>query len=139
MDILHFHWGLILSLMIKLLKMFGIIPGAIGARWAQKAHQKRRQAHAMESWPSTQATIQSGKVQSEGRRHWAEISYSYFVGEYHSGTYVKNFRKEEDADEFVRQVRDKRLQVHYNQSKPETSVILDRDLEMIVLMVPQYR
>jgi hypothetical protein len=40
---------------------------------------------------------------------------------------------------FVRQVREKQLPVHYKQSKPETSVILDRDLEMIVLMVPQFR
>jgi hypothetical protein len=139
MDILHFHWGLIAFWIIKLLKVFGIIPGAIAARWMQKVYQKRRQTKAMEGWPSTQATIQSGKVHSEGARHWAELSYTYFVAEYHSGTYVKNFRKEDDADEFVRQLRDKRLQVHYNQSKPETSVILDRDLEMIVLMVPQLR
>ena len=139
MDFLHFHWGAIAFWVIKLLKIFGIIPGAIAAGWVRKLYQKRRQTSAMEGWPSTQATIQSGKVHTEGRHHWAELTYSYFVGEYFSGTYVKNFRKEDDADEFVRQVREKQLPVHYRQSKPETSVILDRDLEMIVLMVPQFR
>ncbi len=139
MEILHYHWGVLLLWIIKLLKVFGIIPGAIAASWLRKLYQRRRQTKAMEGWPSTEATVQSGRVHSEGRRHWAELTYSYFVAEYHAGTYVKNFHKEDDADEFVRQLRDKRLQVHYNQSKPEVSVILDRDLEMIVLMVPQLR
>ncbi len=46
------------------------------------------------------------------------------------------FRKEEEADEFVRQIRDKRLQVRYNPAKPDESAILDRDLEMVVLLSP---
>ena len=67
------------------------------------------------------------------------MTYSYFVGEYRVGRYVRNFRREDDADEFVRQVRDKRLQVHYKESSPDTSVILDRDLDLIVHLVPQLR
>jgi hypothetical protein len=139
MDYQSFHWGVLVFWAVKLLKIFGIIPGAIAARWVQKLHQKRRQAKAMEGWPMTEATIQSGKVHSEGRRHWAEITYSYYVGEYRSGTYVHNFRKEEEADEFVRHLRDKRLPVHYKESSPDSSVILDRDVEMIALVIPQYR
>ena len=139
MDPNHINWGIFAFWIIKLLKIFGIIPGAIAARWAQKLYQKRRQTKAMEGWPATQATIQSGKVHAEGGRHWAELTYTYFVDEYRVGTYVKNFKREEEADDFVRQVRDKRLQVHYKTNSPDTSVILDRDLEMIVLMVPQYR
>ena len=139
MDFLHFHWGWILYWIIKLLKVFGIIPGAIAARWVQKFYQKQRQNRAMEGWPSTEATIQSAKVHTEGGRHWAEVTYSYFVEEYRAGQYVRNFRREEDADEFVRQVRDKRLQVHYKGSSPDISVILDRDMEMIVHLVPQLR
>ena len=139
MDPNHLNWGIFVFWIIKLLKIFGIIPGAIAARWAQKLYQKRRQTKAMEGWPSTQATIQSGKVHTEGVRHWAEITYTYYVDEYRVGTYVKNFKREEDADDFVRQLKDKRLQVHYKLASPDTSVILDRDLEMIVLLVPQYR
>ena len=139
MDPNHINWGIFVFWIIKLLKIFGIIPGAIAARWMQKLYQKRRQTKAMEGWPATQATIQSGKVHTEGGRHWAELTYTYFVDEYRVGTYVKNFKREEEADDFVRQLKDKRLQVHYKLTSPDTSVILDRDLEMIVLMVPQYR
>jgi hypothetical protein len=139
MDYPHYHWGLLIAWAIKLLKTFGIIPGAIAARWVQKLYQKRRQAKAREGWPSTDATIQSGKVHTEGRRHWAEITYTYFVDEYRVGIYVRNFKREEDADDFVRQLKDKRIQVHHKPGKPDTSVILDRDLELTVLLIPQYR
>ncbi len=139
MDPNHINWGIFVFWIIKLLKIFGIIPGAIAARWMQKLYQKRRQTKAMEGWPATQATIQSGKVHTEGGRHWAELTYTYFVDECRVGTYVKNFKREEEADDFVRRLKDKRLQVHYELTSPDTSVILDRDLEMIVLMVPQYR
>jgi len=40
---------------------------------------------------------------------------------------------------FVRQVKDQRVQVHYESANPNTSVILDRDLEMIALLAPQFR
>jgi hypothetical protein len=139
MNFLHLPWAVIVFWIIKLLKVFGIIPGAMAARWVQKFYQRRRQKRAIEGWPSTEATVQSGKVHTEGMRHWAEVTYTYFIEEYRSGTYVRNFRKEEDADDFVRQVRDKRLQVHYKPSDPDTSVILDRDMEMVVLLVPQLR
>ena len=62
-----------------------------------------------------------------------------YLGEYRSGKHLHHFRREEDADEFVRQIKDKRVQVHYNASDPDKSVILDRDLEMIALMAPQIR
>ncbi len=132
-------WEVIFFGMIKLIKAFGLIPGAIAAFGVRKLYQKWRQNKAMAGWPVTDGTILSGQVRREGppRRFWAEITYFYFVGEYRSGTYVRRFRKEEDADAFIRQVKDKRLQVRYNDSHPDQSVILDRDLEMIVLLSPQ--
>ncbi len=36
----------------------------------------------------------------------------------------------------LRQFKDKHFQVYYNASKPEKSVILDRDLEMVALLPP---
>ena len=69
----------------------------------------------------------------------SSLPYTYYLGEYRSGKHVHHFRREEDADEFVRQVKDKHVQVHYNASKPDNSVILDRDLEVIALLAPQYR
>lgn len=131
-------WEVIFFGMIKLIKAFGLIPGAIAAFGVRKLYQKWRQNKAMAGWPVTDGTILSGQVHREGRRrYWAEIAYYYFVGEYRSGTYVRRFRKEEDADAFVRQVKEKRLQVRYSDANPEQSVILDRDLEMIVLLSPQ--
>jgi hypothetical protein len=134
----HMPWEVIFFGMIKLIKAFGLIPGAIAAFGARKLYQKWRQNKAMAGWPVTDGTLLSGRVHREGRRrYWAEIAYYYFVGEYRSGTYVRRFRKEEDADAFVRQVKEKRLQVRYSDANPEQSVILDRDLEMIVLLSPQ--
>jgi hypothetical protein len=138
MSVHHMPWEVIFFGMIKLIKAFGLIPGAIAAFGVRKLYQKWRQNKAMAGWPVTDGTILSGQVHREGRRrYWAEIAYYYFVGEYRSGTYVRRFRKEEDADAFVRQVKEKRLQVRYSDANPEQSVILDRDLEMIVLLSPQ--
>jgi hypothetical protein len=140
---MHFHhipWGEIVFVLVKLLKMFGIIPGAIAAFGVKKFYQKWRQNQAMSGWPATDATIQSGEVHKKGwRSFWVELTYTYFVGEYRSGKHVHRFHREEDADEFVRQVKDKKVQVHYNASDPDKSVILDRDLEVIALLAPQFR
>jgi hypothetical protein len=136
----HIPWNTILFGIVHLLKAFGLIPGAIAAFGVRKLYQKWRQNQATAGWPSTDATIQSGQVHKEGPwRFWAEITYTYYVGEYRSGKHVHRFRREEDADNFVRQIKDKRVQVHYNASDPDKSVILDRDLEMIALLTPQYR
>jgi hypothetical protein len=136
----HISWGLILLEFFKLLKVFGLIPGALAAFGVRKLYQKWRQNKAMTGWPSTNATIQSGSVHKEGfRSTWAELTYTYYVGEYRVGKHIHRFRREEEADDFVRQVKDKRLQVHYDASDPDNSVILDRDLEMIALLAPQMR
>ena len=140
MNFHHFPWGEILFVLVKLLKMFGVIPGAIAAFGVKKFYQKWRQNQAMAGWPATDATIQSGVVHKKGwRNFWVELTYTYFVNEYRSGKHVHRFHREEDADEFVRQVKDKRVQVHYNASDPDKSVILDRDLEVIALLAPQFR
>lgn len=136
----HIPWEPLLFGLLKLLKGFGLIPGALAAYGAQRFWQKRRQNKAMAGWPATDATIQSGQVHKEGwRRYWAELTYTYYLGEYHSGKYVRYFRKEGDADAFVRQVKDRHVMVHYNNANPEKSVILDRDMEMIALLAPAYR
>jgi hypothetical protein len=140
MNFRHIPWEAILLGLLKLLKMFGLIPGAFAAYGVRKFYQKWRQNRAIAGWPATDATILSGQVHKEGLwSFWAEVTYSYYVGEYRAGKYVRRFRREEHADEFVRQVHDKRAQVHYDNANPDTSVILDRDLEMIALLAPQYR
>lgn len=134
----HYNWELIGFTIFKLLKTFGLIPGVIAAVGIRRLVQKRLQRKAMEGWPATDARVQSGAVRHEGRRYWAELTYSYYVGEYRSGTYLRGFKQEEQADDFLRQVKDKTVRVHYNGSDPNRSVLLDRDIEMIFLLAPQY-
>lgn len=137
----HFGaWSIVLLELVKLLKVFGLIPGALAAFGIRKLHQKRRQAKAMAGWPMTDARILYTHVTKEGmRRYWAELTYSYYVGEYRSGKYVHRFRREEQAGEFIRQLKDKVVHVHYDGSNPDQSVILDRDIELIAMLAPQYR
>lgn len=135
-----FHVTYLVALAIKLLAKFGLIPGFVAAFGVQKIRQKYRQRKAVEGWPSTDATIQWCKTHQEGvRNYWVEVTYSYCVGEYQSGTYVKRFKKEQQADDFARQLKDKRIRIHYKQGDPSNSVILDRDLEMVALLAPQLR
>jgi hypothetical protein len=139
MNVHHLPWEPILFGILKLLKVFGIIPGAMAAYGVRKLYQKHRQNKAMAGWPATDGTIQSGQVRKEGMHSWVELTYTYYVGEYRSGRHVHRFRREAEADDFVRQIKDKRVQVHYNASEPDKSVILDRDIEMVALLAPQYR
>ena len=66
---------------------------------------------AVEGWPSTDASIQWCKVHTEGSRSfWVEVTYSYFVGEYPSGTlYAISART--DAADFVRELKDRHIQI----------------------------
>jgi hypothetical protein len=137
MDLRHIPWHLILLATLKLLAKFWLIPGAALGFGLKKLYQKRRQDRAAAGWPSTDATVQTGTVHKQGPgQFWVELTYTYFVEEYRSGKHVHRFRKEEEADEFVRQIKDKRIQVRYNPAKPDESAILDRDLEMVALLTP---
>ena len=137
MDWRHIPWHLIIAAAIKLLAKFGLIPGAAVGYGVKKLYQKRRQDRAASGWPSTDATVQSGNVHKQGpRQYWVELTYTYFVEEYRSGKHVHRFRNEEEAEDFLRQIKDKRIQVRYNPARPDESAILDRDLEMVALLSP---
>ncbi len=140
MDPHHLPWHLIVLSLLKFLKVFGIIPGVGAAYWLPRIFQKWRQQRAAEGWPSVDATILSATVHGEGKRKFvAALTYGYFVDEYRTGKYRRHFRRDEDAYEFARQIRDKLVHVHYDAANPDRSVILDRDLELLVLLVPQFR
>jgi hypothetical protein len=140
MNFHHIPWEPVLLGVFKLLKFFGLIPGAIAAYAVRRFYQRRRQNRAISGWPATDATIHSGQVHSQGfRSYWVDLTYTYFVGEYRTGKHIHRFHRKQDAEEFLRKVNGQRVRVHYDEAKPDTSVILDRDLEMIALMSPQYR
>lgn len=135
----HIPWALIVAELVKFLKGFGLIPGAMAAYGAKRMYQGWRQKKAMSGWPSTSARVLNGQVHRENRRYWVELTYTYFVEEYRAGKYVRKFRNQDEAKEFVRQVRDRHVQIRYNQNAPDESVILDRDLELIAALAPQFR
>jgi hypothetical protein len=140
MDAQAIHWWPFLWGGIKLLKGFGLLPGALAAIGVRRFYQKWRQRKAIAGWPTTEATIQSGEVHKHGTwSYWAEVAYTYHVGEYRLGHYVRHFRKEEQADDFVRQLKDRRIQVRFDEADPDNSVILDRDIEMVALLMPAGR
>jgi hypothetical protein len=133
------HWEYIF-VVIKLLKTFGLFPGAVAAFFAQRWLQRWRQGRAQEGWPSVDGVVVSGKVVDEGwRNYWAEIRYSYCVGEYRAGVYVRKFSHSDDAAEFVRELQDKRPRVHYKESDPDVSTLLNRDLEILAPMIIRRR
>jgi hypothetical protein len=137
MDLRHIPWHIIIAAAIKLLAKFGLIPGAAVGYGVKKLYQKRRQNRASSGWPSTDATVQSGQVHKQGpRQYWVDLTYTYFVEEYRSGKHVHRFRNEEEAEDFLRQIKDKRIQIRYNPARPDESAILDRDLEMVAMLSP---
>jgi hypothetical protein len=102
--------------------------------------QKRRRESIAQGWPSVEARIISGQVAPLPKTSCflATLQYTYFVEEYRTGTYVHEFPKEIDADEFVRQLKDKRVQVRYNQAKPDKSVLEQSVVAQHFVLTPRF-
>jgi hypothetical protein len=102
--------------------------------------QKTRQEDIAQGWPSADGLIVSAKVEPipKTTRFNAVLQYTYFRDEYRSGRYNHEFMKEEDADEFVRQMRDKRVQIRYKESNPDKSVLEQSVVEQHVLIAPRF-
>jgi Protein of unknown function (DUF3592) len=102
--------------------------------------QKRRREMIAQGWPSVEGVIVSSQVTPipKTTRFHATLQYTYFVDEYRTGKYVHEFQREVDADEFVRQLKDKRLQIRYKQSNPDKSVLEQSVVEQHVLLAPRF-
>jgi hypothetical protein len=106
---------------------FAFAWGAVSwRRW-----QKRRRESIAQSWPSVEGVILSGHVEPAPKTSCflATLQYTYFVGEYCTGAYIHEFAKETDADDFVREMRDKRVPIRYDPSKPDNSVLEESTVE----------
>jgi len=81
---------------------------------------KRQRA---QSWPTVQGRIESVEVKGPAR---AELAYSYTVeGHYYSGYYQREFGTEEEAWDFVRDLRGRPAFVSYNPRQPAKSLLLE--------------
>ena len=118
-------------------------PLAFVAGWAGihiRRWRKSRDENAAQGWPSVEGCIQSGTVKPipKTSHFHATLAYTYFVGEYRTGKYEHDFNNEADADNFVRTMKDKRVQIRYKQSNPDKSVLEQRTLEQYILLSPRF-
>jgi Protein of unknown function (DUF3592) len=90
-------------------------------------------------WPVADGRIESVEVSkpsfsfSTKRGYYvAELGYSYSVpGTLNSGRYRRDFPTEQEADEFVRDLRGKPVAVHFNSNRPSSSALLEPDIEAL--------
>lgn len=106
-------------------------------RWIQRNRAK--------SWPTVTGQIESDSVnKSKGsfisstpRRssptHVAELGYSYSVaGNVEAGFYKREFGTEEEAWEFLRDLKGKPVAVLYNPNNPSTSTLSEPSIETLL-------
>jgi hypothetical protein len=106
-------------------------------RWIQR--------NRASSWPTATGQIESVSV-SEPKRFFlstsprgrapayvAELAYSYSVaGNVNAGFYKREFGTEEEASEFVRDLKGKPVEVHYNPNKPSSSTLSEASIETLL-------
>lgn len=102
--------------------------------------RRNRAEEAALGWPSVIGTVLGGKVSqlAHTSRHLATLEYSYFLTEPHSGRYTQEFSKKAEAEEFVRQMKDKQLPIRYNPSDPNKSVLERRTIEQCFALAPRF-
>ncbi|MGA1980844.1 MAG: DUF3592 domain-containing protein [Acidobacteriaceae bacterium] len=118
-------------------------PLAFVAGWTSiyiRRWRKNRDENAAQGWPSVEGLIISAEATriAKTSRFIVTLKYSYFLTEYHYGEYIHDFANEVDAKEFASQLRNKRIQVRYNQSKPNKSVLEQRTIEQYILLTPRF-
>lgn len=123
------NWGLVF-IVFKYVIPLTFAWLALGWRRFQRQHK----LDASQGWSSVEGVILGGKVAPvpKTRLYRATLSYSYFVQEYRADEYAREFSKEADADEFVRSLKDRRLQIRYKPGNPDISVLDESALAQLV-------
>jgi hypothetical protein len=115
----------------------------VAAEYAKPAWRWLQRNRAT-SWPITQGRIESVDVNERkwfspsmsfrGRsaKHVAELGYSYSVaGTTYSGTHKREFEVEEEAWEFVRDLKGGVVTVQYDPKKPSVSIMSEQSIERL--------
>jgi hypothetical protein len=104
-------------------------------RWRKTRNEAKAQG-----WPSAEARIISSTATriEKTSRFIVTLQYSFFLGQYHYGKYVHDFSKQSDAEEFARQMRDKRVQIRYDQSNADKSILEQSVIEQHLMMAPRF-
>jgi len=116
---------------------------AFAAGWGSVYYRRWRKRHneqIAQGWPSAEGRIVFTNVAQipKTTRYLATLHYTYFVGEYHSGEYQHEFSNESDADNFVRALKDKSVQIRYKESDPGKSILEERVLEQHIVLTPRF-
>lgn len=98
---------------------------------AWRRWQKRRLESLAQAWPSVDGRLHDGHVEPAGDRCVASFAYDYYIGEYRSGNYTREFSSQKNAEEFVSQLKGKRIPVRYNPANPDESVLEDVDVRQL--------
>ena len=118
-------------------------PLSFVAGWAAiyfRRWKKSRDEYAAQGWPSIEGRIISSQATRVDKttRFIVTLEYSFFLEEYHYGKYIHEFSKESTAKEFALQLKDKRVQIRYNQSDPNKSILEQSVIEQHVLLAPRF-
>jgi hypothetical protein len=136
----------ILSILLPNLPWFDLAWIALGLalgflkpvwRWFQRQRAS--------SWPTAAGEIRSASVSENkrffhasavGRRaetHTAQLNYSYSVaGNMYFGKYNRDFGTEEEARDFVRELKGKPVSVQFNPSRPSASTLSEPSIETLL-------
>jgi hypothetical protein len=118
------------------------------AGWVKPAWRRVQKSRAA-GWPVGEGRIESVDVsqpkqlgiftspKSRSSRQVAEIGYSYSVaGNFHAGRYKRDFATEEEAWDFLRDLKGKPVSVRYSPDKPSTSALLDAEVDTLLQARP---
>jgi hypothetical protein len=119
--------------------MFYVWLAFIFAGWSFPAWRWLRRKRAA-GWPVADGRIESVEVSKPSlsfttkRGYYvADLGYSYSVaGTLNLGRYRREFPTEHDAGEFVRDLQDKAVAVHYKSTRPSSSALLESDIEVLL-------
>jgi len=114
---------------------------------AVKPMWRKIKTRLVNSWPSVTGKIESvdvnepkgflGLKTSSTPRYFAEITYSYGVdGNTYTGTNRREFGDQDEAWDFLRDLKGKAVVVHYNSRKPGASSLSEPSLEVLLQTRP---
>ncbi len=128
------HHATVLVLRYALYFFFAFV-AVYWRRW-----QKRRRENIAQGWPSVEGVILSGSVAPLPKTSCflATLQYTYLVEEYRTGKYVHEFARESEADDFLRQLKDKRVPIRYNPTNPDKSVLEQSVVEQHAQLSPRF-
>jgi len=115
---------------IQIVRFIALVPlvGPPLAPVAEAPHGKARSGLALHRW---MYPLRRSETNPNTNRSLATLTYVYFIEDYRFGTYTQQFKKKSDADDFVRELKDKHVPIRYNPSKPDESVLEDVDVRQL--------